>query len=1133
MLLPDEIILLLQKNELAEYAQEKKSFLSSIFSKKEWYHAMEMGNRVFTTNMGDYSSQQMSKLLTQLVHEKNSLFNLTDTEYLALKETYRYLFVNRRYLQMAIEKYIQANRLKGLDFKYVRYLLFLSAVQTQQYNRGTNINIVHQFPEEYQLEIALILLMGKIKNGKIREAFHDLDYINRKVLHEGDYSIRYFQSFYKFIFAQSFIGYSEATRRAVEIFEPAKQEVDKVYKEKGWIEFKTFEASEFSFISKVNELDRDALIEFCKLIILNQNHQIHEKLQPKQMTQFLSKIDWTEDSLSNFLNIFLKSFHFIKLPRGIYKHAKALLENGSVKILDLLWVYYPESKKANNEDKTILKLLHEFSHLREEIKTDVATLGQLLSSGFEPVQPSNTQNIYKGMSPEQVRPFFKLVQEVGDVDIVKFYQDREKMKFVRFQIKGEQFDLQTTNGLGIDIMHPLNTLLFENGIPYQFVTFNKSGNPGSYGLNNAPWSNVRVTLINRSSYIQYENIILGPTDIRFAKSDQPTHAFVKRLEELKPIRLKTNLDQIDLKKDPKFRVIREELDKLPNLPAWTKLLTQCLRYPLDAKPSKTWQKLATEYVEQLGKEDFQNGQVMILEKLIVGDEWFQDSEKLCALRGMTWLCQLHPGNGQLYLLQKVSNRAYKKVPGGPLNAKLGNIALETLAAIGNLEAFGIINNVEAKAKYPVYKRAIASRKKKFTKLLKLFSPEELADRSVPSHDLIDGKKTIKIGDVKALLLLDGFKVNITWEMPSGKIQKTVPAHIKTDFAAEIKAVKAEGKSIVETLSSQAKKLEKSWLQLRTWPVENWKEFIMDHGLLRVMTERLIWIMKTEEQSISFMLQEGQPIDNQGNTIGFLENTTIRLWHPSLDSVEETLAWRNRIFDKQIKQPFKQAFREVYILTPAEENTFDHSNRFAGHHLRGNTLYSLGKNREWTMTYEEPPVLKIPGGELVAMLNIRGGVLYSNCDTLDLQFKKIDPTKKTYGYYNIEKIALKEVPPVILSEVMRDVDLFVAVAGLGIDPYFDQTQTGDMMNYWRDASFGKKSQTAMAEVRKDLLKRLLPMTKIAKKCSIDGNYLKVKGSLRDYKINLGSGNILMEPNDQYLCIVPAGDKKIREENLVTI
>lgn len=33
-------------------------------------------------------------------------------------------------------------------------------------------------------------------------------------------------------------------------------------------------------------------------------------------------------------------------------------------------------------------------------------------------------------------------------------------------------------------------------------------------------------------------------------------------------------------------------------------------------------------------------------------------------------------------------------------------------------------------------------------------------------------------------------------------------------------------------------------------------------------------------------------------------------------------------------------------------------------------------------------------------------------------------------------------------------------------------------------------------------------------------MKVKGKYRTYKIHLGSGNILMEPNDQYLCIVEA-------------
>ena len=37
---------------------------------------------------------------------------------------------------------------------------------------------------------------------------------------------------------------------------------------------------------------------------------------------------------------------------------------------------------------------------------------------------------------------------------------------------------------------------------------------------------------------------------------------------------------------------------------------------------------------------------------------------------------------------------------------------------------------------------------------------------------------------------------------------------------------------------------------------------------------------------------------------------------------------------------------------------------------------------------------------------------------------------------------------------------------------------------------------------------------------------VRGDIRTYKIHFGSSNILMEPNDQYLCIVP--DARARAE-----
>jgi hypothetical protein len=53
--------------------------------------------------------------------------------------------------------------------------------------------------------------------------------------------------------------------------------------------------------------------------------------------------------------------------------------------------------------------------------------------------------------------------------------------------------------------------------------------------------------------------------------------------------------------------------------------------------------------------------------------------------------------------------------------------------------------------------------------------------------------------------------------------------------------------------------------------------------------------------------------------------------------------------------------------------------------------------------------------------------------------------------------------------------------------------------------------------------MVPKLPIADRCSLDDRFLVVRGDLRIYKIHLGSSNILMEPDDQYLCIVPGRGK----------
>jgi hypothetical protein len=122
----------------------------------------------------------------------------------------------------------------------------------------------------------------------------------------------------------------------------------------------------------------------------------------------------------------------------------------------------------------------------------------------------------------------------------------------------------------------------------------------------------------------------------------------------------------------------------------------------------------------------------------------------------------------------------------------------------------------------------------------------------------------------------------------------------------------------------------------------------------------------------------------------------------------------------------------------------------------------------------------------------------------------------------EPMPLKEVPPLVFSEIMRDVDLFVGVASIANDPTWqDGGPEGRFRDYWHDHSFGDLGATA--QTRKAVLESLLPRLKIRDRARLADRFLTIRGTLRTYKIHLGSGNILMTPNDQYLCIVPSQAK----------
>jgi hypothetical protein len=340
-----------------------------------------------------------------------------------------------------------------------------------------------------------------------------------------------------------------------------------------------------------------------------------------------------------------------------------------------------------------------------------------------------------------------------------------------------------------------------------------------------------------------------------------------------------------------------------------------------------------------------------------------------------------------------------------------------------------------------------------------------------------------------------------------------------------------------------------YLERKLWPYQVWRDRYLDHPLLGFLARRLIWRFSDNGRTISAIWHEGRLVGSDNKPVDSItDSTAVEMWHPIADDVENVLAWRNWLEEHQVQQPFKQAHREIYLLTDAERRTEVYSNRFAAHIIKQHQFNALCGIRGWKNKLrimadaEFPPATRwLPSwglraefwidaiGENYGMdTNESGTYLYLTTD--QVRFYPTDAAQNyahaggggyhvgVYGQTGVQQpLALDQIPPLVLSEIMRDVDLFVGVASMANDPtWADGRRDVPHRDYWTTFSFGDLSETA--RTRKQILERLLPRLKIADRCRVEDKFLVVRGDIRTYKIHLGSGNILMEPNDQYLCIV---------------
>jgi uncharacterized protein DUF4132 len=407
------------------------------------------------------------------------------------------------------------------------------------------------------------------------------------------------------------------------------------------------------------------------------------------------------------------------------------------------------------------------------------------------------------------------------------------------------------------------------------------------------------------------------------------------------------------------------------------------------------------------------------------------------------------------------------------------------------------------------------------------TPGQLIERSVPGHGLAaDGSLTRRLGDHRAVVTIeDAATVQVTFTLPDGRRVRTVPAAIKEPYAGEIKELKSRAKEIRGTLSAERARVESLMAADRDWTYEEWGRYYRDHPISGAIATRMIWEFANPGEDWSAAIPVAADLVRADGTEAPVPaaDARVRLWHPARATTEEILAWRAFVTGRPVRQPFKQAFREIYPLTPAELETRVYSNRFAAHVVHYGRLYALFKERGWRANflgrhdggYHGEAYGTFAEGEWRACFH------HDNADEDALDHPDYAATDQVRFERRAgrgwDAVPLAGVPPLVFSEAMRDVDLFVGVTSIAADPTWTDRGEDRHVDYWERASFGEL--TAGAEVRRDALERILPRTKIADRCSVAGRYLTVRGDLRTYKIHLGSANILMEPDDSYLCIVP--------------
>lgn len=343
----------------------------------------------------------------------------------------------------------------------------------------------------------------------------------------------------------------------------------------------------------------------------------------------------------------------------------------------------------------------------------------------------------------------------------------------------------------------------------------------------------------------------------------------------------------------------------------------------------------------------------------------------------------------------------------------------------------------------------------------------------------------QIGEWNLWLEVDGQGSAAVRCEKDGKLLKSIPAKVKKDpYVLRLGEMK---KQLVDQYRRTRRMFEQAMEDCTAFTLEEMRQ-LWENPVVAPIVSKLVF----RSGEMLGLFDGTHLVDFAGEKLVENGDAVLQVAHPvHLFAVGRWHEMQQYLYDNRIIQPFRQVFRELYVKNGAELGCTT-SLRYAGNQIQPKKAAACLKERRWVADIDS-------GLQKVYYQHNIVATIYALADW----FTPADieaPTLEYVAFYdrkNGQGMKIDDIPEVIFSEVMRDVDMAVSVAHAGgVDP---------------------ETSHSTVEMRGAILSFTLPLLRL-NNVRIEGNHAFIDGKLARYSVHLGSG-VVHQIGGSMLSVLP--------------